>query len=429
MSDFRTQSSERPVISSCGELPGGVSGRQPGTHSLEVILGLLPLVLGLQLIIWIVYLPAALRGNADFRVYYAGGYLVRSGQGNRLYDDEQQNAAQNALVSRYPTVLPFTHLPYEALVFAPFSLLPYQAAYFSFLGLNLLCLAACYLLLRRRLWRLQRMWRWFPFLAVLGFGPVSAALMQDQDSLILLILLAVALKNMDDGDSLRSGLMLGLGIFRFQLILPMVFLFIVWRRWQIVLGTLTSTLLAGASSALVSGSTGLLLYARRLYDIGVKRQGLDLALYGVPVTKMPNLRGLVFSIPRLTSGVGMALVLMLSLIVIVIAGWSGRAACSRWQFAIAISAATLVGYHVLTHDLSILLVPFAMLLDEFDGRELWTITFLWLSVVLCFFAYDYLVTLPLLVFFSFLVVRVRQNSNCMSPTVWKERLAEKDAAD
>jgi len=50
------------------QLENGIDGNSR-TKSLDIVLGLLPLLLGLQLIIWIAYLPAAQRGNADFRVF------------------------------------------------------------------------------------------------------------------------------------------------------------------------------------------------------------------------------------------------------------------------------------------------------------------------------------------------------------------------
>src|SRR5439155_18526017 len=142
----------------------------------------------------------------------------------------------------------------------------------------------------KRLWRLERMWRWFPILLIVGFMPVHAALIQGQDSLILLLLLAAALMSVDRAGSLMAGFMLGLGLFRFQIVLPIVFLFFIWRRWRLLFGACVSSLIAVVLCTFVSGISGLRLYAHRLYEISLGRQGLDLALYGIPVTRMPNLR-------------------------------------------------------------------------------------------------------------------------------------------
>lgn len=379
-------------------------------RSLEVILGLLPLVFGLQLIIWIVYLPAALRGNADFRNCYTAGIILKSGQGHQIYDYRLQKEIQDALISQSPMVLPYVHLPYEALLFVPLALLTYRHAYLCLLALNLLCLFGCYRMLREKLWRLNALWWCFPFLFVLAFMPVPAALMQGQDSLLTLLLFAGALSSLEAGKDLQAGLLVGFAVFKFQLVIPIVALFFLWRRWRFVVGSSISVLTSLSLSVLVSGFASLAGYVRSLHEISTKFTAAGQILYLMPVARMPNIRGLVLSIPHLAPGAAIVLVAILSGAVVLLAAWSARNAPAPWQLAIAISTTTLVGYHVLTHDLSILLVPIAMLLSRREARGLWIIPIVWLSTVLCFFALDYWVTVPLLAFFFSLVLQVRHSS-------------------
>ena len=385
-------------------------------RSLEVILGLLPLVFGLQLIIWIVYLPAALRGNADFRNCYTAGLILKSGEGHRIYDYRLQKEIQDSVISQSPMVLPYVHLPYEALLFVPLALLTYRNAYFCLLALNLLCLLGCYRMLRKKLWRLETLWWCFPFLFLLAFMPVPAALMQGQDSLLTLLLFAAALGSLEARKVLRAGLLIGFAVFKFQLVIPIVGLFFLWRRWRFVVGSGISVLTALSLSVLVSGFASLAGYARSLHEISTKFTAAGQVLYLMPVARMPNIRGLVFSIPHLASGAAMVLVTILSFAVVILATWSARNAPAPWQLAIAISTTTLVGYHVLTHDLSILLVPIAMFLSQREARGLWIIPTVWLSTVLCFFALDYWVTLPLLVFFLVLTIRARNTFEAVLTT-------------
>src|SRR5437762_1016280 len=103
---------------------------------MEIVLGLLPLVLGVQLLIWVVYLPAALGGNADFRNCYSAGLIVKSGQGHQIYDYRLQKELQDSLISKSSMVLPYVHLPYEAILFVPLAFLKYKVAYFCMLALN-----------------------------------------------------------------------------------------------------------------------------------------------------------------------------------------------------------------------------------------------------------------------------------------------------
>jgi hypothetical protein len=373
------------------------------TRSLEVILGLLPLVLGLQLLIWIVYLPVALRGDADFRNCYAAGMILQSGRGHQLYDYELQKTIQDKFISPSSNVLPYVHLPYEALLFAPLAAFSYRSAFFCFFGFNLLCLLVSYRMLRKKLGRLHSLWRWFPFLFVVGFVPIAAALMQGQDSVITLLLLAGALVSLEAGNDLLAGSLVGLVMFKFQLVLPIAALFFLWRRWRFVLGASFSMFITLAVSALVVGITGLVQYARSLRNISTTFTAGGKVLYLMPVSRMPNLRGLILAIPHFPSGAATALVLILSLVFLGLAAWSGRKASTQWQLAIAVSAAAVIGYHVLMHDLSILLIPMAMFLDQRIARGLWNIPIVWLSTPLCFFAYDYVVALPVLGMFLFLV--------------------------
>jgi hypothetical protein len=245
--------------------------------------------------------------------------------------------------------------------------------------------------------------------------------MQGQDSLIFFLLLAAALANLERGSDLMAGALLGLGLFRFQIVLPIAVFFLIWRRWRVLGGLCISAVPALALSLLVAGTAGLRLYMNLLSDLSVKLTPAGQALYGVPVTRMPNLRGLLFSVLHLQSSHTMLiLILILSFLIVLLAGWAGRNASPVWQLAIAISASVIVGYHVLTHDLSILLIPMAMLMDQRIARGLWNIPMLWLCTPLCFFAHDYVVALPVLGLFLFLVWQFGRNSAEANTHVSKE---------
>jgi len=88
-------------------------------HAAEAYLGLSPILIGLQIIVVVVFIPLAMRGGTDFRQLYTAGYMVRAGYSSRLYDYNVQKDLQNKLVSPAQIALPFNHLAYEALLFAP----------------------------------------------------------------------------------------------------------------------------------------------------------------------------------------------------------------------------------------------------------------------------------------------------------------------
>src|SRR5229473_4539863 len=166
-----------------------------GTRYLpDLLLGLLPILIGIQLLGWITFFPGALsHGHADFRQLYAAGYMVRTGHAGELYDIRAQQNFQDALVGNDERALPFIRPAYQALLFVPFSLLLYRTAYLVFLGVNLLLLAIALWLLRPSMRNLSRVWRGLPVFVFLVFYPMALALMQGQDSILLLTLLAAAL--------------------------------------------------------------------------------------------------------------------------------------------------------------------------------------------------------------------------------------------
>src|ERR1700737_2616415 len=94
-------------------------------------------------------------GLPDFSGSYTAGLLLRDGYGSRLYDDDLQESVQRSFsplaVQKRGTILPYLHLPYEALLYAPLARFSYLTAYAIWLAVNLALLCAIPLLLRERL--------------------------------------------------------------------------------------------------------------------------------------------------------------------------------------------------------------------------------------------------------------------------------------
>src|SRR4029079_12987252 len=126
----------------------------------DLLLGLSPILIGIQLLGCITFFPAALlHGHADFRQLYAAGYMVRTGQAGQLYDIRAQQQFQDVLVGNDERALPFIRPAYQALLFVPFSLLPYRSASLAFLAVNLALLALAFRALRSHMSHLMRVWR------------------------------------------------------------------------------------------------------------------------------------------------------------------------------------------------------------------------------------------------------------------------------
>src|SRR5260370_25298438 len=94
-------------------------------------------------------------------------------------------------------------------------------------------------------------WGALPVMMALGFLPVGICLVQGQDTILLLLILAGAYRLEKNGKEFTSGLILGLGMFRFQLVIPLVVWLCFERKWKLLAGFGLTCLGMGIGSRLV----------------------------------------------------------------------------------------------------------------------------------------------------------------------------------
>lgn len=328
----------------------------------DLILWLLPLMLLALVIVWSALLPAwGLRGIADFRQLYTGGYMIRTGHTKELSNWDAQKRYEDMLVplgSDY--MLPINHLPYEELLFVPLSLLRYRSAYLVFLLFNGILLGVCIWLSHPNMKELSDRWKWFPFLLFVAFYPISRAMIQGQDSIIMLALLSGALLGLRHKREFVAGLLIGAGVFKFQIVVPIALLFLMWRRWRVFLGFAISSIVAGLISLWLVGFGGLREYADGLLRMSARlSSAAEMRHYGViPPTAMVNLRGLeAATLHDFVAPVVIQSIIFASSIAIL---W--MAARRPPSLPLAITTAALVSYYFLSHDASILIIPIATVL-------------------------------------------------------------------
>jgi hypothetical protein len=317
-----------------------------------VVLGVTAILIGLPLAGWFFFVSHMARdGHADFRATYTAGYLLRTGQ--PLYDYGTELQAQNQQISVEPIAMPFIHPAYEALIYAPLSFLGYHAAYWIFFGINVLLLRLLCRILAPELSLLSSIAPALPAATLLAFLPIGASLVQGQDSIILLLIFAIVFARFRGSSNLFiSGAIFGLGAFRFQLVLPILLCFAIWRRWKFVAGF---SLIASACACVSVQLAGFWPYFRTI-------NGLVSGPYihaFQPIEHMPNLHGLIVAI-----GGGKQWVVTLSLFVLAFAVVTGIGRNMQQQFSIAITAALLVSYYGLIHDVSILFIPLTFLIGQ-----------------------------------------------------------------
>lgn len=320
-----------------------------------------------------------LAGSADFSIFYTAGHMVRHGQGAELYDDETQAATwrefvPGVVVREHP--LPFNHPPFEVLPFLVLTYLPYIRAYSLCLLVNLLLVGVAAYLMRPWLLLIGSKFRSLLVLGALTFFPIAYALLQGQDSILLLVLYCLAYGALRRQQDVRAGVYLGVGLFKFHLILPFTFILLLRRRWRALSGVVVGLAADIVVSLVMVGWKQLLRYPRYVLQINHQQAA------GVIVPEnMPNLRGL-FMGWRALKPPSIWLELALGAASLGLLIWASRhwkpenlGNVDAWNngFSIAMFATFLVGYHSYNHDMSILLLPAFLMLDRLLAQDsLWS---------------------------------------------------------
>jgi len=274
--------------------------------------------------------------------------------------------------------LPYNHPPFEAALFAPLTYYSYLRAFILWDVLNLAMLMALPFLLRPHLLSLQDFsWPWW-ILAGVAFFPIFFALLQGQDSILLLFLYSLGYVDLAKGNDTRAGGWLWLGLFKPQLVMPfLLFMFLCGRR-KMLYGFLPLAVALGLISAAIVGWQGLSSYPQYVLHLEAA-----MARGAIVPASMPNLRGMLYLLLPGDSHLDV-INLIFSVCIFLFAAWQGRKigtvktgglkvgsrSLFPWQFALAVATTVIVSYHSLGYDLSILLLPVVLLVHELmkEGR-------------------------------------------------------------
>jgi hypothetical protein len=318
-----------------------------------VIMAILFLLL-VQIAVVIAGVSKGLQGRADFRTLYAGGYLVRTGHGDQLYDYDKTSAAESKFAGGLGANLPFNHPAFEAALFAALSILSYKKAYCLFFVLNLGLLALAFRFLKLEESASVKWGVPAEALAMAGFLPVGICLIHGQDSILFFCIVAGCYALQKIGKEFAAGLVLGLGLFRFQLVIPLVLCLCFARKWKLLAGVAaTGAVVAGISIAITEPAPWM-TYPRCLMAMnpGLQTESQRFANAIRPLD-MPNLRGLVqLLFGAMISPEELKILTMVASAALVV--W---AIVKRLRFELLIVVAVLVSYHGLIHDSVLLLLP------------------------------------------------------------------------
>lgn len=300
----------------------------------------------------------------DFEFLYVAGYQART-HPSQLYDLAQQDKLQRALTGRAGT-LAFYHPSYEALIFIPLSLLKFRAAYHVFIAVDMLLLMAAFFAARPAFSSVIPLIQPRPGLMFFTFVPVFIAIVLGQDSILSLLFYCLTWRQLESGKDMSAGCFLALAIFKFQFAIPIALLIAIRHGWRFAKGFLLTSAAVALLCFGIVGTAGLKDYVRLLLGVTyIDKAELALRIAVSPLPdSMPNIAGLIYGCGArfLHSAVAFdALVGACSLALLVWCARSIRRGDEKLAFSIAILCGLLLSYHVLIYDLTLLLLPIALL--------------------------------------------------------------------
>jgi hypothetical protein len=208
-----------------------------------------------------------------------------------------------------------------------------------------------------------------------------------------------------------------MGFFKFQLVLPVAFLFLFWKRWRPFLALTVTAIATIMGSLILVGWNQMLLYLHSLTEMSVSLNSQASHLkYGISPADMPNLRGLVYVLSNghMSSSAQQSIILLMSLVVLVLAAVIARPRTAVEALPLAIAVSAVVSYHLLAHDWSVLLIPILAVVSRIyrevhlpraiSSQEA-ILLILFLAPLLLAFGrnFFYLGSLPLMAFLAILV--------------------------
>ena len=234
------------------------------------------LILGSAVIIVsLINTPARLSGATDFPAFYNAGRIARHDP-SRLYDPAlQMELFSDVAPLIEPRLTPFyAYTPFFSLIFVPLSLLPYPVAFASWI---VLCFGMLLLGLKL-VWRTTHLpSEYFKSAAIISvcFLPFYAwCLFMGQTTAFSFFAIALAVYFERTDQALLSGLALSLLLFKPPLLILILPMLLITRRWKSVAGFAAGGSVLGFISLVLISPSGVPSYMAMLRSFANKKQGL-----------------------------------------------------------------------------------------------------------------------------------------------------------
>jgi len=308
-------------------------------------------------------------GRTDLAVQYTGGWIVGHGDASRLYDLREQEIIERQLFRR-EHLLPYVHPPFQALLLAPLARLSPVKMYVLLGLINVLLWLLFQHLLRPYTPVPRNPYRYILLCSL--FPPLWIALVQGQSTVLLLVLLSLTFACMKSGQDFLAGIFLGLGLYKFPIVLPFALICLLSRKWKLIGGVAAAASLWGVLSIIAVGPSGLRSYASLLFDIF--KNPNDPAYWSMRVwDEMPTARGFftVLLAGRVPAICINALLAAVSISLILLAAWrwrqedgSGGEHSMGLMFAAALTISQVTALHLYSHDLTLMLLAILLVIGS-----------------------------------------------------------------
>lgn len=184
------------------------------------------------------------------------------GQGHDLYNLQAQFAAQRTFYPQLTGFVPFIRPPVYAGFMQAFALLPLSSSFFVWICLQILAVVACIA------WGVRR---WGNEALILGamFLPAFLGIASGQDCGFILALIVAIFILHEKGCDVGAGVILGLGLVKFQLFTLWPLMLLIQRRWRILAGASATVVAELLLSFLLVGRSGMAAYVSLLRNANV----------------------------------------------------------------------------------------------------------------------------------------------------------------
>ena len=216
--------------------------------------------------------------GADYSCFYVAGSLLNNYPAEQLYNFDLQSELYHALLPSVPETeeLPFVNPPFFALLFRPLSLLPYLTSYLIWIALSTLFYVAGFVLLRRTLGSLPAASSTNALLLALSFFPfVLECAIGGNSSAFGFFFLALALYYERCNKHTASGIALSLCFYKPTLLLLILPMLLVGRRFQTLFGVVVGGIALAGVSILTVGWDSSVGYVQTLLNLSQMTAGAE----------------------------------------------------------------------------------------------------------------------------------------------------------